>query len=116
MLRSREIVGRPLTFYHNMTGRARRERVLEILRLVELPQEFEGRYPAELSGGQKQRVNLARGLAANPEVLLCDEVTSALDTIVGANVIKLLERLRTETGVSFVFISHDLSTASTHRA
>ena len=107
-----EIIGRPLTFYHNMTGRARRERVLEILRLVELPVEFEGRFPAEMSGGQKQRVNLARGLAANPEVLLCDEVTSALDTIVGANVIRLLERLRRETGVSFVFISHDLSTVS----
>ena len=107
-----EIIGRPLTFYHNMTGRARRERVLEILRLVELPVEFEGRFPAEMSGGQKQRVNLARGLAANPEVLLCDEVTSALDTIVGANVIKLLERLRRETGVSFVFISHDLSTVA----
>ena len=107
-----EIIGRPLTFYHNMTGRARRERVLEILKLVELPLEFEGRLPAELSGGQKQRVNLARGLAANPEVLLCDEVTSALDTIVGANVIKLLERLRRETGVSFVFISHDLSTVA----
>ncbi len=107
-----EIIGRPLTFYHKLTGRARRERVLEILNLVELPVEFEGRYPAELSGGQKQRVNLARGLAANPEVLLCDEVTSALDTIVGANVIKLLERLRRETGVSFVFISHDLSTVA----
>ena len=107
-----DIIGRPLSFYHGLTGRARRERVLEILRQVELPAEFEGRYPAELSGGQKQRVNLARGLAANPEVLLCDEVTSALDSIVGANVITLLERLRKETGVSFVFISHDLSTVS----
>ncbi|MFK7945238.1 MAG: ABC transporter ATP-binding protein, partial [Paracoccaceae bacterium] len=107
-----EIIGRPLTFYHGLTGRARRERMLEILRLVEPPQEFEGRYPAEMSGGQKQRVNLARGLAAKPEVLLCDEVTSALDSIVGANVIKLLEKLRRDTGVSFVFISHDLSTVS----
>ena len=107
-----DIIGRPLSFYHGLTGRARRERVLEILRQVELPVEFEGRFPAELSGGQKQRVNLARGLAANPEVLLCDEVTSALDSIVGANVITLLERLRKETGVSFVFISHDLSTVS----
>ena len=107
-----DIIGRPLTFYHKLTGRERRQRVLEIMRMVELPDEFEGRYPAELSGGQKQRVNLARGLAANPEVLLCDEVTSALDTIVGSNVIKLLERLRKDTGVSFVFISHDLSTVA----
>ena len=107
-----EIIGRPLTFYQGITGRERREKVLEIMNLVELPPAFEGRFPAELSGGQKQRVNLARGLAAGPEVLLCDEVTSALDTIVGANVIKLLERLRRETGVSFVFISHDLSTVA----
>jgi len=80
--------------------------------MVELPDEFAGRYPEELSGGQKQRVNLARALAADPEVLLCDEVTSALDTIVGANVIRLLTSLKDKTGVSFVFISHDLSTVS----
>ena len=107
-----DIIGRPLTFYQNISGTERRQKVQDILRLVELPPEFANRYPAELSGGQKQRVNLARGLAANPEVLLCDEVTSALDSIVGQNVIKLLERLRAETGVSFVFISHDLSTVS----
>ena len=80
--------------------------------MVELPPAFASRYPMELSGGQKQRINLARSLAANPEVMLCDEVTSALDSIVGANVIKLLTKLREETGVSFVFISHDLSTVS----
>ena len=80
--------------------------------MVELPLEFESRYPSELSGGQKQRVNLARALAADPEVMLCDEVTSALDSIVSSNVIKLLKRLRDQTGVSFVFISHDLSTVA----
>ncbi len=105
-----EIIGRPLTFYHGMRGRARRERVNEILEMVELPVAFANRAPTELSGGQKQRVNLARALAATPEVVLCDEVTSALDTIVGANVIELLKDLRAKTGVSFVFISHDLST------
>ena len=83
-----------------------------MLEMVELPPEFASRYPMELSGGQKQRINMARSLAANPEVMLCDEVTSALDTIVGANVIDLLTRLQDETGVSFAFISHDLSTVA----
>ena len=104
------ILGRPLEFYLGLKGEAKRKRIGELLHMVELPQEFAGRYPEELSGGQKQRVNLARALAASPEVLLCDEVISALDTIVGANVIELLKRLRRQTGVSFVFISHDLST------
>jgi len=106
------IIGRPLEFYHGLTGRKKHAKVSEILEMVELPPAFASRYPMELSGGQKQRINLARSLAANPEVMLCDEVTSALDSIVGANVIRLLTKLRDETGVSFVFISHDLSTVS----
>jgi len=106
------ILGRPLEFYLNMFGQKKKDRVLELLEMVELPKEFYTRYPHELSGGQKQRVNLARALAAEPEVLLCDEVTSALDSIVGANVIELLRGLRKDLGVSFVFISHDLSTVS----
>ncbi len=105
-----DILGRPLEFYQGYKGTERREKVAELLRLVELPVEFENRYPSELSGGQKQRINMARALAANPEVMLCDEVTSALDSIVSSNVIKLLKKLRDKTGVSFVFISHDLST------
>ncbi|UCH39389.1 MAG: ABC transporter ATP-binding protein [Gammaproteobacteria bacterium] len=106
------IIGRPLEFYHGLTGKEKHAKVSEILQLVELPPEFANRYPMELSGGQKQRINMARSLAANPEVMLCDEVTSALDSIVGANVIKLLTSLRDKTGVSFVFISHDLSTVA----
>ena len=106
------ILGRPLEFYLGLKGKEKRKRVMELLDMVELPQDFAGRYPEELSGGQKQRVNLARALAASPEVLLCDEVISALDSIVGANVIELLKRLRKQTGVSFVFISHDLSTVA----
>jgi peptide/nickel transport system ATP-binding protein len=105
-----DIIGRPLEFYHGLKGKERHAKVAEILEMVELPAEFASRYPMELSGGQKQRINMARSLAANPEVMLCDEVTSALDSIVGANVIKLLTALRDKTGVSFVFISHDLST------
>jgi len=107
-----DILGRPLEFYHGIKGREKHAKVAEILDMVELPAEFASRYPAELSGGQKQRINMARSLAANPEVMLCDEVTSALDSIVGANVIKLLTNLRDKTGVSFVFISHDLSTVA----
>lgn len=107
-----DILGRPLEFYHGLKGKAKHAKVVEILEMVELPAEFASRYPMELSGGQKQRINLARSLAANPEVMLCDEVTSALDSIVGANVIKLLTNLRDKTGVSFVFISHDLSTVA----
>jgi len=106
------ILGRPLEFYLGLKGEEKRRRIGELLQMVELPQEFAGRYPEELSGGQKQRINLARALAASPEVLLCDEVISALDSIVGANVIELLKRLRKQTGVSFVFISHDLSTVA----
>ncbi len=106
------IIGRPLEFYFGLKGKEKRKRVGELLHIVELPQEFASRYPEELSGGQKQRVNLARALAASPKVLLCDEIISALDSIVGANVIELLKRLRKQTGVSFVFISHDLSTVA----
>ena len=107
-----DIIGRPLEFYHGLKGKEKHAKVAEILEMVELPAEFASRYPMELSGGQKQRINMARSLAANPEVMLCDEVTSALDSIVGANVIKLLTALRDKTGVSFVFISHDLSTVA----
>lgn len=107
-----DILGRPLEFYHGLRGAKKREKVAELLTLVDLRPEFAQRLPHELSGGQKQRVNLARSLAAEPEVMLCDEVTSALDSIVGANVIELLKRLRKDTGVSFVFISHDLSTVA----
>ena len=107
-----QILGRPLEFYLGLKGGEKRKRINELLEMVELPLDFAGRFPEELSGGQKQRINLARALAANPEILLCDEVISALDTIVGANIIELLKRLRKETGVSFVFISHDLSTVA----
>ena len=110
--RIKDIIGRPLEFYGGLTGAAKNKRLLELLEMVELPPPFAERFPHELSGGQKQRVNLARALAADPEVVLCDEVTSALDTIVGANVIELLKTLRRDTGVSFVFISHDLSTVA----
>lgn len=103
---------RPLEFYLDMPQEKRRQRVAELLQMVDLPAEFANRRPQALSGGQKQRVNLARALAAEPEVILCDEVTSALDTVVGAQIIELLKKLQAETNVTFVFISHDLSTVA----
>jgi peptide/nickel transport system ATP-binding protein len=107
-----DILGRPLELYHGLKGAHRNKRVAELLAMVELPGSFSSRFPEELSGGQKQRINLARALAADPDIILADEVTSALDTIVGAAVIDLLKELRERLGVSYMFISHDLSTVA----
>ncbi|WP_144114282.1 ABC transporter ATP-binding protein [Paraburkholderia sp. BCC1886] len=105
-----DILGRPLAFYHHLRGAAAKKRMLALLDLVRLPASIATRTPAGLSGGQKQRVNLARALAADPALILCDEVTSALDTVVGAAILDLLGELRRELGVSYMFISHDIST------
>ena len=104
------ILARPLQFYKGLRGEPLRQRIRELLDLVKLPQTVAGRLPGGLSGGQKQRVNLARALAAEPDLILCDEVTSALDTVVGAAVLDLMAELRRELGVSYLFISHDLHT------
>jgi peptide/nickel transport system ATP-binding protein len=104
------ILARPLRFYHGLAGAAASRRVRELLDMVRLSPTLADRYPAELSGGQKQRVNLARALAAEPSLILCDEVTSALDTVVGAAILDLLAELRRELGLAYMFISHDLST------
>ncbi len=104
------ILARPLEFYHGMKGEARRKRVLQLLDLVRLPASVMDRLAGELSGGQKQRINLARALAAQPDLILCDEVTSALDTVVGAAILELMADLRKELNVSYMFISHDINT------
>ncbi|MGF6805126.1 peptide/nickel transport system ATP-binding protein [Paraburkholderia sp. Clong3] len=102
-------LARPLKFYHGMKGEAARRRVAELLGLVRLPAELAQRRTGELSGGQKQRVNLARALAAEPKLILCDEVTSALDTVVGAAILELLRDLQKKLGVSYLFITHDIA-------
>jgi peptide/nickel transport system ATP-binding protein len=104
------ILSRPLAFYHRLSRGEQRRRVRRLLDLVKLPMALLDRLPSELSGGQKQRVNLARALAAEPALILCDEVTSSLDTVVGAAILELLAELRRELGLALMFISHDLAT------
>ena len=108
--RVRDVIGRPLEFYLGMRGKEKATRVAELLQQIELPVDFEERYPAQLSGGEKQRVCIARALAAEPDLIICDEVTSALDQLVAEGILELLQRLQTELGVSYLFITHDLAT------
>ena len=106
-----DIIGRPLAFYLGLKGKALRQRVAELLEMIELdPGKFMERLPSELSGGQKQRVCIARALAAEPQVIICDEVTSALDQLVAEGILKLLDRVQRQLGVSYLFITHDVAT------
>jgi len=109
--RIRNIIGRPLSFYLNLRGKQKEERIRELLSLIELePDLYIDRYPGELSGGQKQRVSIARALAAEPEFIICDEVTSALDQLVAEGILRLLDRLQREFNLAYMFITHDLAT------
>jgi len=106
----KEIIGRPLEFYLGLKGARQEQKVIELLHKIELDESFLDRLPGELSGGQKQRICIARALAAEPELIICDEVTSALDQIVQEGILKLLLALQEDLGVSYIFITHDIAT------
>ncbi|MES0101075.1 ABC transporter ATP-binding protein [Mesorhizobium sp. M0019] len=108
--RVRDIIGRPIEFYLGIRGQARDRKVVELLEMIELDERYIDRLPSELSGGQKQRISIARALAAEPQLIICDEVTSALDQIVQEEILTLLMRLQNETQVTYLFITHDIAT------
>ncbi len=105
-----EVIGRPLEFYLGLEGEEKHARIAQLLLQIELPLDYVDRYPGQLSGGEKQRVCIARALAANPDLIICDEVTSALDQLVAEGILELLQNLQNELGVSYLFITHDLAT------
>ena len=106
-----DVIGRPVQFYSGLTGTAKRKRVEELLVQIEMePSQYIDRLPGELSGGQKQRIGIARALAAEPQFIICDEVTSALDQLVAEGILKLLAQLQDDLGLSYMFITHDLAT------
>ena len=108
--RTGEIIARPLDLWEKPGRKERRDRMRELMAQVELDPELLDRYPPELSGGQKQRLCVARALAARPELIVCDEPTSALDPLVADGVLRLLLKLQEESGVAYLFITHDIST------
>jgi peptide/nickel transport system ATP-binding protein len=106
----RKIIGRPLSFYFGFNRKQQEQRIRELMEQIELPADYIDRYPTELSGGEKQRICIARALAAQPDLIICDEVTSALDQLVAEGILKLLLDLQRKLQVSYLFITHDLAT------
>lgn len=104
-----DIIGEPLDIQHLAVGAQRSERIMELLSLVGLNKEHANRFPHEFSGGQRQRIGIARALAVNPKLIICDEPISALDVSIQAQVVNLLEKLQRDLGLTYLFIAHDLA-------
>lgn len=111
-MKVKDIICEPLRSFGIISKGEVEQRAMELLRQVDLPQDFANRYPHSMSGGQRQRVGIARALALEPEVIVCDEATSALDVSVQDSIIKLLVKLQQEKGITYIFICHDLALVS----
>jgi len=105
-------IGQVLRFYWDLSQAEIKARTAELLEMVGLPPAFAAKHPGELSGGQRQRVAIARAFAAKPDIILCDEFLSALDTLVAARIIELMAKLKREHNVAYIFVSHDLATVA----
>ncbi len=103
-----DIVSEPLIIHRLAAGKSRRDRLVELLDAVQLPRELLARVPRQLSGGERQRVGIARALATDPDLLICDEPIASLDVSVGAKIVELLRRLHASRRMALLFISHDL--------
>jgi oligopeptide transport system ATP-binding protein len=104
-----DIIGEPLDIHRLVKGNERRERIFKLLSMVGLSREQANRYPHEFSGGQRQRIGIARALAVQPDLIICDEPISALDVSIQAQIVNMLEDLQKELGLTYLFIAHDLS-------
>ena len=104
-----DILTEPLMNYKRLEKKQKEEKAKELLKMVDLPEDFIHKYPQNMSGGQRQRLGIARALSLEPEILICDEATSALDVSIQKNIVELLIKLQKEKGVTIIFIGHDIA-------